>query len=290
MMNFDSLSLQGVISPTESVLSVRRQCDLLGVNRSSYYYEKRGESEANLLLMAAIDRIHLQHPEWGYRRMGDALREAFGQAINDKRVLRLMRLMRIRSVLPAPNTSQPSEAHKVYPYLLNELKISTPNHVWATDITYIPMGKGFMYLVAVMDWYSRYVISWRLSNSMEVSFCLEALADAWEMGQPTIFNSDQGAQFTSIPFTSALLERGIHISMDGKGRALDNRFVERLWWTFKYEYIYLHAFEDGAQLYQGISQFVDYYNNQRKHSSLEKQTPAQVFFSTTQVESTHGQN
>jgi putative transposase len=222
--------------------------------------------------------------------MTDALREAFGQSINHKRVYRLMRLMRIRSVLPAPNTSQPSEAHKVYPYLLNGLNISTPNHVWATDITYIPMGKGFMYLVAVMDWHSRYVISWRLSNSMEVSFCLEALADAWQMGQPEIFNSDQGAQFTSIPFTSALLERGIRISMDGKGRALDNRFVERLWWTFKYEYIYLHVFEDGAQLYQGINQFVDYYNNHRKHSSLDKQTPAQVFFSTPQVESTHGQN
>jgi len=239
--------------------------------------------------MAAIDRHHLQHPYWGYPRMTDALRADFGQAINHKRVHRLMRLMRIRSVLPAPNTSQPNEAHKIYPYLLNDLIINTPNQVWATDITYIPMAKGFMYLVAIMDWYSRFVLSWKLSNSMDVSFCLEALKEAWSFGKPQIFNSDQGAQFTSLPFTSTLLGKDIRISMDGKGRALDNRFVERLWWTLKYEHVYLHAYENGKSLYLGIKEFFQYYNYQRQHSSLEKRTPAAVFLNT-QAESSHGQN
>jgi len=289
MRSFSKSALQGLVSASDMSLSIRQQCELLGVNRSSYYYQPQGESEANLLLMAAIDRHHLQHPYWGYPRMTDALRADFGQAINHKRVHRLMRLMRIRSVLPAPNTSQPNEAHKIYPYLLNDLIINTPNQVWATDITYIPMAKGFMYLVAIMDWYSRFVLSWKLSNSMDVSFCLEALKEAWSFGKPQIFNSDQGAQFTSLPFTSTLLGKDIRISMDGKGRALDNRFVERLWWTLKYEHVYLHAYENGKSLYLGIKEFFQYYNYQRQHSSLEKRTPAAVFLNT-QAESSHGQN
>jgi putative transposase len=277
MKSFSNSSLQGLISASDATLSLRKQCDLLGVNRSSYYYQPQGETEANLLLMAAIDRHHLAHPCWGYPRMTDALRADFGQAINHKRVHRLMRLMRIRSVLPAPDTSQPNKTHKIYPYLLNDLVINRPNQVWATDITYIPMAKGFMYLVAVMDWHSRFVLSWQLSSSMEVSFCLEALEEAWKFGQPQVFNSDQGAQFTSLPFTSSLLEKDIRISMDGKGRALDNRFVERLWWTLKYEHIFLHAYENGKSLYLGIKAFFHYYNYQRQHSSLDKRTPAAVF-------------
>lgn len=279
MTTFPKSALLGHISPTDTPLSLRRQCELLGVNRSSYYYTPLGESAENLMLMEQIDRKHLAHPEWGYPRMTDALREDLSLVINDKRVARLMRKMRIRSVLPAPNTSQPNEAHKIYPYLLNGLTISTPSHVWATDITYIPMAKGFMYLTAVMDWYSRFVLSWKLSNSLEVTFCLEALEDALQFGKPEIFNTDQGAQYTSMPFTEALLQNGIRISMDGKGRALDNRFVERLWWTVKYEKIYLHAYENGNDLYLSLKEFFTYYNYERKHSSLDKRTPAEVFHS-----------
>jgi len=289
MTTFSNNDLAMHISASEKQLSIRRQCELLGLNRSSYYYAPVGESDENLALMALIDRKHLAHPYWGYPRMTDSLREDWKQPINAKRVARLMRKMRIRSVLPAPNTSQPNEAHKVYPYLLNGLDINASNMVWATDITYIPMGKGFMYLTAVMDWHSRFVLSWQLSNSMEVSFCIDALDAAWKYGQPQIFNTDQGAQFTSMAFTKELLQREVKISMDGKGRALDNRFVERLWWTVKYEHVYLYAFENGKDLYLSLTKFFNYYNYHRDHSSLGKKTPAEIFFST-QVESSHGQS
>lgn len=289
MMTFNKNDLALHISAAEKQLSIRRQCELMGVSRSSYYFVAQGESEENLLLMKLIDRQHLKMPFWGYPRMTDHLRDSLGIPINEKRVHRLMRLMRIQSVLPSPNTSQPNEAHKVYPYLLNGLDISAPNQVWATDITYIPMEKGFLYLTAVIDWHSRFILSWQLSNSMEVGFCLDALGAAWKYGQPDIFNTDQGSQYTSLAFTGELLQRDIKISMDGKGRALDNRMIERFWWTLKYEHVYLYAFENGKDLYLSLVDFFDYYNYKRPHSSLEKRTPAEVFFAT-QVESTHGQS
>lgn len=264
-------------------LSIRRQCELLDVYRSRLSYEPVGESALNLSLMELIDKRHLLHPEEGYPRMTDHLREQTGQTINPKRVYRLMRTMRIRSVLPGPATSQPNQAHKIYPYLLNGLIVNQPNQVWATDITYIPMRKGFMYLVAVMDWYSRYVLSWELSNSLETRFCIQALEEAFKVGQPSIFNSDQGAQFTSENFTQKLLQREIRISMDGKGRALDNRFVERLWWSVKYEHVYLYAYDSGKSLYLGLDQYFTYYNHVRRHSSLQKRTPAQAYFQTAEV-------
>lgn len=283
MRNFPEPLRLAEVSSKGSGMSVRRQCALLGVSRSRLYYKPAGESPWNLTLMELIDKRHLVHPEEGYPRMTDHLREETGIKVNPKRVYRLMRKMRIRSVLPAPSTSQPCKGHKIYPYLLEGLLINSPNQVWATDITYIPMHKGFMYLVAVMDWYSRFVISWELSNSLETSFCIEALGAAFKVGKPTIFNSDQGAQFTSNAFTEKLLQRDIQISMDGKGRALDNRFIERLWWSLKYEYIYLHAYDSGKSLYLGVDHYFTYYNYVRKHSSLQKRTPAEVYFQAAEV-------
>ena len=257
-------------------LSIARQSELMSVSRSKYYYQAVGESSENLKLMRKIDEFHLSHPEWGYPRMTEYLR-ASGLTCNKKRVARLMKKMNIRSVLPKPNTSLSAKSHKKYPYLLRGLKVSRSNEVWATDITYIPMQAGFMYLTVVMDWYSRYVLSWRISNSMDKRFCLEALDEAWKWGQPEIFNSDQGAQFTSLEFTSELLNRGIKISMDGKGRALDNVFVERLWWSVKYEHIYLRAYENGLDLHKGLKEYFNYYNNHRLHSSLGYKTPQDIF-------------
>ncbi len=197
--------------------------------------------------------------------------------VNEKRVERLMRKMNIRSVLPKPNTSQPGEGHKIYPYLLRGLKILRPNQVWSTDITYIPMARGFLYLVAVMDWFSRFVLAWELSNNLERWFCMETLQKSFSWGQPEIFNSDQGVQFTSNDFTGILIDRGVRISMDGKGRAIDNVFIERLWWSVKYEEVYLKEYEDGIQAWQGLSDYFRFYNYERPHQSLKNETPAKVF-------------
>ena len=262
----------------ENGLSIAHQCSLLNVARSSFYYEPKGESEQNLALMNLIDRLHLKHPQWGRPSMTANLRR-MGYDVNPKRIGRLMRLINIRSVLPKPNTSMPKEGHEIYPYLLRGLKIKAPNQVWATDITYIPMPKGFLYLVAVIDWFSRFVLAWELSNSLGIHFCIAALEAAFaSYGQPEIFNSDQGAQFTSKDFTSLLKARNIRISMDGKGRALDNVFVERLWWSVKYENVYLHSYQNGEELFEGLSNYFDYYNNRRLHSSLDYKTPNEVFF------------
>ena len=254
----------------------------MGITRSAYYYQPKGESQTNLAIMRKIDEFHMKHPEWGYPRMTSYLRQA-GYNYNKKRVARLMGKMNIRSVLPKPKTTQRGDGHKVYPYLLKGYKIDRPNEVWATDITYIPMHHGFMYLSAVMDWHSRFVLSWKLSNTLELHFCIEALREAFEWGQPRIFNSDQGAQFTSTAFTSELLSRNIQISMDGKGRAIDNIFVERLWWSVKYEHIYLQAYENGLDLYRGLQGYFDYYNNHRIHSALKGATPQAVFFGQVQL-------
>lgn len=259
-----------------SGLSIRRQCLLAGISRAAFYYEASPESEENLLLMRLIDEQFMRHPEYGSPRMTDWLRDQ-GHAVNQKRVARLMRVMGLQAITPGPHTSRPSPGHKIYPYLLRGTKIERVNQVWSTDITYIPMKHGFMYLAAVIDWHSRYVLSWELSNTLDSDFCVRALNKALEYGTPEIFNTDQGAQFTSEAFTSVLLEKGISISMDGRGRALDNVFIERLWWTLKYEEIYPKCYEDGHTLYKGVSTYFDYYNEERKHSALDKRTPSDVF-------------
>ena len=253
-----------------------RQCELLGLSRSSYYYEPATESPANLALMALIDREYTAHPFQGGRRMTTWLRGE-GHAVNRKRVQRLMRRMGLEAVYPKPRLSVRGAGHKVYPYLLRGVTIERTDQVWSTDITYIPLLHGFMYLTAVMDWHSRYVLSWRLSNTLDVEFCLEALEEALSRGCPEVFNSDQGVQFTSPSFTSRLEAAGAKVSMDGRGRWLDNVFVERLWRTVKYEEIYLWRHETVPALESGLTRYFGYYNHERRHQSLEDQTPAEVY-------------
>jgi putative transposase len=256
--------------------SVRRQCRLAGISRSDFYYDPVPESEENLLLMRLIDAQYMRHPEFGYPRMTDWLNDE-GHAANHKRVARLMQRMGLQAITPGPHTSQPAPGHTIYPYLLRGVAIERVNQVWSTDITYIPMRHGFMYLVAVMEWFSRYVLAWELSNSLEGLFCVTALKRALSRGTPEIFNNDQGSQFTSDAFTSVLLGKQIAISMDGRGRALDNVFIERLWWSVKYEDVYPKAYADGHSLYRGLARYFEYHNNERKHSALDKKTPAEVF-------------
>jgi putative transposase len=254
-------------------LSVRRQCELLGLSRSGLYYEPSPTSAEELALMRSIDEMHLSYPFYGSRKIAQQLR-ADGCPVNRKRIQRLMRVMGLEALVPKPKTSEPHPEHAVYPYLLKGLKISRPNHVWATDITYIPMKDGFLYLVAIMDWYSRLVLSWRLSNTLDTTFCVDALEEAFaSFGQPDIFNTDQGSQFTAESFTGALRKRAIAISMDGKGRCLDNVFVERLWRSLKYEEVYLHAYESALEARQGIDRYFAFYNGKRPHQALGYQTP-----------------
>lgn len=252
--------------------SIRRQCRLAGVSRSNFYYKPVPESEENLQLMRLMDEQYMRHPEYGSPRMADWLFDE-GYVINHKRVERLMHIMGVQAITPGPHTSKPSPEHKIYPYLLRGVEILRPNHVWSADITYVPMRKGYMYLVAIIDWYSRYVLAWELSNSLESSFCVSALEKALQYTSPEIFNTDQGSQFTSTDFTDTLLSKNITISMDGRGRALDNVFIERLWWTVKYEEIYPKDYTSGKTLYEGLSKYFCYYNEERKHSALDKRTP-----------------
>ena len=266
-----------LIEASHPWLSISRQCALLGINRSGFYYEPVQESAENLSIMAAIDKLHTDYPFYGVRRIKVNLEDEF-QPINDKRVRRLMRLMNIEANYPRPNLSKKNEGHKIYPYLLRGLTIDRPMQVWSTDITYVPMAQGFMYLCAVIDWHSRFVTAWRLSNSLTIGFCQEALEESLDLfGSPEIFNTDQGSQFTSPKFTQILSDNNIAISMDGKGRALDNIFIERFWRTIKYENIYLHAYETGSELHKGLSQYFDFYCNVRKHQALNYQTPSIVF-------------
>ena len=230
--------------------------------------------------MRLIDEQYMRHPEFGYPRMTDWLRDE-GHAVNHKRVYRLMQRMGLQAITPGPHTSKPAPGHKIYPYLLRNVDIEQVNQVWSTDITYIPMRYGFMYLAAVIDWYSRYVLVWELSNTMDSLFCVDALKLALTKGSPEIFNTDQGSQFTSEAFTGVLLDKDIEISMDGRGRALDNVFVERLWWTVKYEDVYPRSYSDGHALHRGLSRYFNYYNKERKHSALDKQTPFEVFLQGT---------
>ncbi len=258
-------------------LSIRRQCTLLSLTRSTLYYQPRGESAENLKFMSIIDKQFLQTPWYGSRQMARHMQRE-GHRCGRHRVRRLMRLMRLVPIYQEPDTSKKNPAHKIYPYLLKDLAITRPNQVWCTDITYIRMERGFLYLVAVMDWYSRKVLSWRLSNTMDAGFCIEALKEALATyGPPEIFNSDQGSQFTSTEFTDVLKEAGVKISMDGRGRWIDNRMIERLWRSLKYECVYLNAFETGSEARRGIGAWINYYNEKRPHSSHHLLTPAEAY-------------
>jgi len=261
-------------------LSIVRQCALLGVSRSGFYYRPHPVDDATLALLRQMDEIYTAYPFMGSRGIQRELKRR-GQSVSRHRIRRLMRRMGLQAVAPGPHTSRPHPAHRKYPYLLRNLVIDRPDQVWATDITYVPMAKGFLYLVAILDWYSRRVLAWRVSNTLDTEFCVLCLEDALRRhGRPEIFNTDQGAQFTADAFTQVLKEHGIAISMDGKGRALDNVFVERLWRTVKYEYIYLNPAETGTALKQGLTTYFDWYNQQRAHSSLDDQTPDEVYFNT----------
>ena len=268
-----------MIDSTEKRLSVSRQCRMLDICRSSHYYKRRQRIQSDdLKLMRLIDEQYLKNPSWGSRSMRNYLNRQ-GCKVNRKRVQRLMRLMGIEAIYPKPKTSRPHPGHKVYPYLLRNLNIDRPNQVWTADITYIPMAHGSMYLVVVMDWHSRKVLSWRLSNTLEADFCVTALDDALlQHGRPEIFNTDQGAQFTSQAFTNLLKSHSVQISMDGRGRVQDNIFIERLWWTIKYQYLYLWTFDNGTQLRQGLSQWFRHYNQERSHQALDNLTPDEVYY------------
>ena len=262
--------------PGEDV-SVRRQCALLNLARSGVYRPKPVIGADDLALMRRIDELHLELPFYGSRRMTFELNKE-GRGVNRKRVQRLMRVMGIEALVPRPGTSKPAPGHKIYPYLLRGLAIAEPNHVWAADITYIPMARGFLYLVAIIDWVSRAVLAWRLSNTIDSRFCVEALQEALERyGKPKIFNTDQGAQFTSTAFTDKLEKPGVAISMDGRGRFMDNIFIERLWRSIKYEEVHLKAYADGREARAGIGSWMTFYNFRRPHQAMNNQTPMAVW-------------
>ena len=267
-----------MVEPTNKNIGIANQCRILNINRSTFYYKKKPVKPENLDLMRQIDQQYLEHPSFGSRSMRRFL-ERKGNKINRKRVQRLMRQMGIEAIYPKPRTSIPNPEHKVYPYLLRGMDITVPNKVWATDITYVPMRRGFMYLVAVMDWHSRKVLSWRGSNTLGSDFCVSALEEAIaNYGKPEIFNTDQGTQFTSKSFIGVLKSNHIKISMDGRGRCLDNVFIERLWWTVKYHYLYLWAFENGIALRKGLQNWFRFYNQDRSHQALDEMTPDEVYF------------
>jgi putative transposase len=252
-------------------LSVARQCELVGLPRSTWYYQPAVETAENLALMRRIDELYLRWPFYGSRRMAESL------GSNRKRVQRLMRQMGLEAIYPKRRTTQPSAAHKIYPYLLRNLAITRPDQVWSTDITYVPMRQGFLYLVAVMDWFSRYVLSWRLSNTLDIGFCLEALDESLGLAKPEIFNSDQGSQFTAAAFTARLESAGVAISMDSRGRAIDNVFVERLWRSVKYEEVYLHDYATAWEAEDALERYFAFYCHERIHQALGYRTPAEVY-------------
>ncbi len=265
----------------DSQVSVSKQCRLLDLNRSSVYYRPVPVSSQDLTWMRLIDEQYLKTPFYGSRSMTLHFRR-LGYKVNRKRIQRLMRLMGIEAIYPKPKTSRGHPDHKIYPYRLKDLTINRPNQVWAADITYVPMARGFMFLVAVMDWYSRKVLSFRLSNTLDTDFCLEAVSEAIQTyGPPEVFNTDQGAQFTSRGFTDLLEQHQIVISMDGRGRVKDNIFIERLWWTVKYQYLYLRSFDSGLELRQGLEGWFRFYNQERPHQSFGQLTPDEVFYGST---------
>jgi len=264
----------------DSPLSVRRQCALLSLHRSTAYYEPAAVAREDLAIMRLLDEEYTRHPFYGSRKMQRWLRRQ-GQVVNRKRVQRLMRLMGIDGLNPRGATSRPHPKHKKYPYLLRTLDVVRANQVWATDITYIPMAHGFVYLIAIVDWFSRRVLAWRLSNTLDTTFCIEALDEALRRwGTPDIFNTDQGAQFTADDFLDVLRSKGVEISMDGKGRWMDNVFVERLWRSVKYEEVYLHAYPDVAEAKRGIGRYLDFFNDERPHQALGYSTPSEIYFAS----------
>ena len=272
-----------MIEPNHRRLSVRRQCELIGLSRSSYYREPKTETEENLELMKLIDEEYTRHPFYGTRKMRDFLQRK-GYKVNRKRVQRLMRLMGLESIAPKKRMSVADKAHKIYPYLLRGLEINYCNQVWCSDLTYIRLRGGFVYLTVVMDWYSRYVLSWEISVTMDDGFCVSALERALRLnGKPEIFNTDQGSQYTGTAFTGVLKSHGIRISMDGKGRAMDNIMVERLWRTVKYEEIYIKDYETVEDLIKGLREYFWFYNNERPHQTFGGRTPAEVYFQTDQL-------
>jgi len=271
-------SKRSLIEPRNTGISVVRQCELLDLARASLYFRPSATDTDDLNMMRLIDEKYLDYPFLGSRRMAEILGRDTGTAINRKRIQRLMRIMGIEAIYPKPNLSKRDDSHKIFPYLLRNISIDRPNYVWSCDITYIPLEGGFAYLIAVIDWFSRYVLSWRLSNTMTVDFCLSALEEALGLGMPVIFNTDQGSQFTSIEFTGLLLDRGIKVSMDGKGRALDNIFIERLWRSVKYEDIYLKGYRSLPAAETGLENYFDFYNTGRPHQSLSYATPSEMHY------------
>ena len=267
-----------MVEPGHLRLSLVRQCRMLGISRSAVYYKPIGESAENLQLMRLIDEQFMDTPFYGARQMSKHLRR-LGYAAGRKRIRRLMRKMGLEPIYQKPNTSAPHPAHRIYPYLLKGMEINEPNQVWCTDITYIPMRRGFLYLVAIVDWYSRKILSWRLSNSLDADFCVAALEEALaRFPKPKIFNTDQGSQFTSVDFTDVLKKAGVEISMDGRGRWRDNIIVERLWRSLKYEAVYLNAYETGSECRKNIGAWIELYNQRRPHSGLDDRTPDEAYW------------
>lgn len=273
-------ALRTLIDPDNSEISIARQCELLGLSRSSYYYDAAPVSAEDLDMMRRLDELYMEHPFLGSRRMAEKIGRQLNCDINRKRMQRLMRLMGIQAIYPKPNLSKADADHKIYPYLLRNVAAKHPNHVWSCDITYVPLEGGFAYLVAVIDWYSRLVLSWRLSNTMTTDFCIEALEAALSLGKPLIFNTDQGSQFTCNDFTKILIDSGIAVSMDGKGRALDNIFIERLWRSVKYEDIYIRGYQRMPDANAGLARYFDFYNVERPHQSLDYLTPKEVHYAS----------
>lgn len=269
-----------MLDKDDDVLSICSQCVLLNISRSSHYYKPVEESALNLELMRLIDEQFTKHPHFGSRSMLSWLRMDCGYNINRKRIVRLMKTMGLEAIYPKPKLSKTQNGHVKMPYLLHGLRIDRPNQVWSSDITYIRMKNGFMYLTVIMDWYSRYVISWRLSNTIDTNFCVEALKEALQKGQPEISNTDQGSQYTSGDYIACLNDYGISISMDGRGRALDNIFTERLWRSVKYEEVYLKNYETGKEAYNGIRNYFIFYNQERRHQSLQNHRPAEIYYGT----------
>jgi len=276
-MKFSTEQKRNLIEWNSRELSLSAQCELLSISKWTLYYEPVKMDQFSIAVMSFIDRQHIQTPFYGSRKMVVELRKS-GYIVNRKRVQRLMKKMGISAIYPKRSLSQRNKAHKIYPYLLKDVKIDTPNFVWSTDITYIQLREGFLYLVAIIDWYSRYVLSWRLSNTLDVSFCLEALEEALGKGTPDIFNSDQGSQFTSKDFTQILLDKGIKISMDGRGRVFDNIFIERLWRSVKYENVYLRGYETCEETIDGLRRYFPFYNNLRPHQALGYKVPYEIHY------------
>ena len=266
-----------MVDPSHRRLSISRQCELVGIARSSFYYEGKGETPFNLELMRQIDEQFMETPWYGARQMARHFRRQ-GYCVGRKRMRRLMRQIGVSAIYQAPRTSKPHPEHRIYPYLLRGVTIDRPDHVWCADVTYIRMHRGFLYLVAIMDWATRNVLAWRLSNSLDATSCVEALEEAMSRyGKPEIFNTDQGSQFTSYEFTKVLKDAGVRISMDGRGRWMDNVFIERLWRSLKYECVYLNEFETGSQARDGIGRWITYYNEERPHSALDDLTPSEAY-------------